>query len=505
MRRSSIVSFFLAVAMFVGTQTPARAEVTLPSFLADHMVIQRNRPVHLWGLADPGEAVTVEFRGHHASTKADTLGQWSLHLPPGEAGGPFTLTIRGKNTIVWNDVLVGDVWIASGQSNMEFQIAKTAWDNSGVQNWQQVLASADAPNLRIISMAKKFSEYPMTDATSSGWSACTPTSVADFSAVGYFFARNIMAHEHIPVGIIEADWGGTPAEAWTSLDALSANTALMPVFSARAKMMDKETTVLLQQKIATQAAALATAQGKTPAPIPWHPEPDSWAPAELYNAMIAPLVPMPIRGVIWYQGESNTDATRAPVYEHLFATMIQDWRARWKQGDFPFLYAQIAGFNSQDEWAEVRDAQRRDLSLPNTGMAVTIDITGDPNKIHPKDKLDVGNRLALWALDLSYGEHVEDSGPLFRHATLERGHLRVQFDHVGGGLVVHGSQLKGFEVAGDDGKFVPALAAIDGNSVVTANASVAKPKYVRYGWASNPDCNLFNQDGLPASPFSSVP
>ncbi len=505
MRRYSIVSFFLAVAMFVSTQTPARAEVSLPSFLGDHMVIQRNQPVHLWGMADPGEAITVEFRGNHASTKADELGRWSLHLPQGEAGGPFPLTIQGKNTIEWNDILVGDVWVASGQSNMEFQIAQSTWDNSGVQNWKQVIADANVPNLRIISIGKKFSEYPKADAASSGWSVCTPTSVANFSAVGYFFARNIMEHEHVPMGVMEADWGGTPAEAWTSLDALSADTALMPVFSARAKTMDKETTLILQQKTAIQAAAQAKAQGKTPAPIPWHPDPDSWAPAGLYNAMIAPLVPLPIRGVIWYQGESNTDATRAPVYEHLFSTMIQDWSARWNQGDFPFLYVQIAGFNYQDEWAEVRDAQRRVLSLPNTGMAVTVDITGDPDNVHPKDKLDVGNRLALWALDISYGEHVEDSGPLFLHAVSEHKHMRVQFDHASGGLVVHGQQLKGFEVAGADEKFVPAQATIVKDNVVASSTDVSKPKYVRYGWASSPDCNLFNQAGLPASPFTSIP
>ncbi len=489
---------------FCACSLPALANITVPNVLANHMVIQRDRPVHLWGMADPGEVVTVDFRDNHASTVTDTLGRWSLYLPPGEAGGPFPLTLHGKNTITWNDILVGDVWIASGQSNMEFMIAQTAWSNSGVFDWKNVLAAANVPNLRLLQIHKTYAMYPMADVASSGWSACTPTTAANFSAVGYFFAREIMDHEHVPVGIIEADWGGTPAESWTSLDALSADAGLMPVFAARAQSMDQEVTRTLQTQADERAAALAKEQGKTPPPIPWHPDPQSWAPAGLFNGMIAPLIPLPIRGVIWYQGESNTDASRAPIYQKLFTSMIQDWRTHWAQGNFPFLFVQIANFNSDDEWAQVREAQRKALSLPNTGMAVTIDI-GNPDDVHPKDKQDVGHRLALWALDIAYGEHGEDSGPLFRQAVPENGKMHVWFDHAESGLDVHGKQLEGFEVAGADKKFVPAQAQVQGDSVVASSASVPNPKYVRYAWASNPTCNLFNHDGLPASPFSSIP
>ncbi len=491
------------IGMLLGLNGSLCANVTLPGFLTDHMVIQRDRPVHIWGMADPGETVTVQFRGNHASIHADILGRWSLHLPQGNAGGPFSLTIQGNNTIVWNDVLVGDVWIAAGQSNMEFQLAKTEWDNSGVQNWQQIVAKANAQNLRLVSIGKRYADYPMSDVATSSWSVCTPATASHFSAVAYFFGREILAHENIPIGIVEADWGGTPAEAWTSLDALSTDARLMPVFAAHAKMMDHEETWALQTEVATKAAQVAKTQGKTQPSIPWHPDPESWPPSALYNAMIAPLLPMPIGGVIWYQGESNTDAMRAPVYARLFLAMIQDWRANWAQGDFPFLFTQIANFTSADAWPTVREAQREALTLPNTGMAVTIDI-GDAYNIHPEDKQDVGYRLALLARDISYGEHIEDSGPLFEKATPEHGRMRMWFNHAEGGFAVHGTSLRGFEVAGANGKFYPAYAKVDGDSIIAFSASVARPMYVRYGWASNTNRSLYNHDGLPASPFTSI-
>jgi sialate O-acetylesterase len=219
--------------------------------------------------------------------------------------------------------------------------------------------------------------------------------------------------------------------------------------------------------------------------------------------MIAPFTPLPIRGVIWYQGESNTDDDRAPIYANLFQTMIRDWRAHWAQGDCPFLFVQIANFNTTgDGWPIVRDAQRKTLALANTGMAVTIDI-GDSHNIHPRDKADVGHRLALWARVLSYGEHIEDSGPLFRQAVPERNSMRVWFDHATGGVIAKGGELHGFEVAGVDGKFVPATARVDGSTVLVSSTAVASPVYVRYGWAADPKCNLYNGDDLPASPFTS--
>jgi sialate O-acetylesterase len=468
------------------------------------MVIQRDKPVHLWGNADPQEQVDVEFRGNRASAVADALGQWSVYLPPGAAGGPFDLTIQGKNQIAFHDILVGDVWVASGQSNMEFPMGLNHSWRFGVNNMDAEIAKAKYPLLRLFHVDMQHAEYPMADAEARTWTAVTPESVADFSAVAYFFGSEILERENIPVGLIESDVGGTPAEAWTSMDALTADAALMPVLAAWAPQADGE--VARQQKVALMRRAYqeAVSQGAQPKP---YDDPRSAffsAPAQLFNAMIAPLTPFPIRGVIWYQGESNTGKARAPIYGRLFQTMITDWRKQWGQGDFPFLFVQIANFNSSDDWATVRDAQRRTLSLANTGMAVTVDV-GDATNVHPRDKQDVGHRLALWARALSYGEHIEDSGPLFRQAVPEKGQMHVWFDHAGSGLVAKGGDLTGFELAGSDGVFVSAAAAIEGDTVVVSSPGIPAPVYVRYGWASNPQCNLFNADGLPASPFTSAP
>jgi sialate O-acetylesterase len=303
--------------------------------------------------------------------------------------------------------------------------------------------------------------------------------------------------------VIEASWGGTPAEAWTSLDALSADASLMPVFRYRAHMMDAESTTLLNLQKMQAEVDRKIAEGQS-ASMPWHPDPDSWAPGALFNGMIAPLLPLPIRGVIWYQGESNTDAEQAPVYSRLFTTLIEDWRAKWKIGDFAFLFVQIANYGHAEAWPSIREAQRKSLALANTGMAVTIDI-GETEQIHPSDKQDVGHRLALLARAIAYGEHVEDSGPLFRQAAAEGTQMRIWFDHAESGLIAKDGQLKGFEVAGADGRFVPARAEISGDSVIASSPSVKKPLYIRYGWAADPQCNLFNRDELPASPFTSQP
>jgi sialate O-acetylesterase len=465
------------------------------------MVLQRDRPIHIWGSASPGEHVSVSFHGREGNSVADGLGRWGLYLDPVPAGGPFTLTVRGKNTITYTDVLVGDLWIASGQSNMEFPMGKTAWTN-GVQGSQQEIAKANLPRLRLFHVKDVASDYPLDDVTAQPWTACTPQSIANFSAVAYYFGRELLAKEGVPIGLIEADWGGTPAEAWTSLSALSSDPSLMPVFAAEAQMMVDESTVLLQQKKEQQETKKAKAEGKALPKFHWHPDPNSWAPARLFNAMIAPLTPLPIRGVIWYQGESSTDPLRAPVYARLFQTMIGDWRKQWKQGDLPFLFVQIANFRPGTDWPPVREAQRKALVLRNTGMAVTIDI-GDPDNVHPTDKKDVGHRLALWARALSYGEKVEDSGPLFRQAAPVGTQMRVWFDHTQSGLVSQCGELRWFEVAGSDGKFVPAKATIEGQTVLASGADVPAPVSVRYGWAADPACNLYNGDGLPASPFTS--
>jgi sialate O-acetylesterase len=491
------ISFVLFAFAFLFSVS-AHADVTLPSVLAEHMVVQRGLPVHVWGAAAPREGVSVTFRGETRSTSADDLGRWSLYLSPGEAGGPFQMTVKATNTISLNDVLVGDVWVASGQSNMEFPM-------KALTNADAEIAAAEYPKIRIFRVEHRPSDFPRFDVEAKTWVACNPESVTDSSAVAYYFARDIQRRMNIPIGLVQSFWGGTPAESWTSLRALSADASLMPVFAARSQVAEKRKydLLLLQQEESDfqRAVEQAKSDGKPAPSRSWHPDFAAWAPAALYNGMIAPLTPFGIRGVIWYQGEANSGPERAPLYARLFQTLIHDWRSAWGEGDFPFLFVQIANWNTapEDLWPEVRDAQRHALELQNTGMAVTIDI-GDPDDIHPKNKLDVGLRLALAARAITYGEKIEWSGPVFRQVTTEEHSLRVWFSHANG-LAAKGAALTGFEIAGIDGKYSPADAKIDGTSVIVSSAAVQTPVSVRYGWAANPNCNLFNKEGLPASPF----
>lgn len=497
---------FLALLVSAAS-VPMWAQVTLPSILSSHMVLQRDLPVHIWGLAAAGEAIQVSFRGEDRTTTAGPLGRWSVYLTPGEAGGPFSLTVKGKpanapaapaDSVSIDDVLVGDVWIASGQSNMEFEMSKAATAD-------QDLPHAANPRIRLLIVKKKASEYPKGDVETTGWAASTPETARDFSAVAWYFARDIEQKEDVPVGVIDSTWGGTVAEAWTRMAALGADAALAPLFVSWGKMTEHEEDALLAAKSEQRLRAEAKAAGKPEPQFPWHPELLSWGPGMLWNGMIAPLTPFPIRGVIWYQGESNSAVARAPLYQRVFSTLIEDWRHQWGVGEFPFLYVQISNFKSSpaEDWAELREQQLKTLALRNTAMAVTIDI-GNPDNVHPSDKVDVGARLALAARALTYGESIPYSSPIFRQATPEGPAIRVWFDHSAGGLSAKGGALTGFEVAGEDGKFVPAIAKIDGATVVASSDAVAEPKFVRYGWANSPDCNLFNGIGLPASPFTSA-
>ena len=490
--------------------TAASAQVTLPKILASHMVVQRDLPVHLWGLASAGEEVRATFRGATRSVKAGPLGRWSLYLPPGEAGGPFQLVVTGRPTsgdtdaapdqiIALDDVLVGDVWVASGQSNMEFELRKAA-------TAAEDLPQAANPRIRLLTVKRHAAEFPQDDADTEGWAASTPETARDFSAVAWYFAREIEQREHVPVGVIDSTWGGTVAEAWTRMAALGADAALAPVFVNWGRMTERESDALMRDKDEDRQRAEAKTQGKPEPQFPWHPQLASWGPGQLYNGMITPLTLFPIRGVLWYQGESNSIIERNPnLYGRIFSTLIQDWRRQWGVGDFPFLYVQISNFTSSpiEDWAIIREQQLKTLALSNTAMVVTIDI-GDPGNVHPTDKLDVGLRLALAARALSYGEDISYSGPIFRQATPEGTSIRVWFEHHAKGLMAKGGELTGFEVAGEDGKFVPATARIDGNTVLASSDAVPEPRFVRYGWANSPQCNLFNGLGLPASPFSST-
>jgi len=493
----------LTALLLAGAPALLLANVTLPAILSSHMVVQRDQPIHLWGWANPDEKVSAEFNGAQRSTAAGKLGRWDLFLPPQSAGGPYALTIKGENAIQLEDVLVGDVWFASGQSNMEMPLA--GFPNSAVvTNAAEEIRNANQPNIRLLLIHKKASDFPLVDYEPTSWTACTAETAAKFSAVAYFFGKQIAEREHVPIGLIDSTWGGTPAEAWTSMAGLAADSSLMPVFAEWSSFSSQqgETARLIESEKREDEAARKANQ-----PLPkhnWHPDAASWQPAALFNAMVAPALDFHIKGVIWYQGESNASAERGNLYEKVFPALIADWRTHWHQGDFPFLFVQIANFKagSLDTWPIVREAQRRTLSVANTAMAVTTDI-GDPDNVHPANKQDVGARLALAARKLAYGEDVEDSGPAYRENAVEGNDLRLWFDHTAGGLLAKGDVLKGFEIAGDDRHFMHAEARIEGNSVLVSCDGVPHPKFVRYGWANAPVVNLYNGQGLPASPFTS--
>lgn len=482
------------------------AQITLPRILADHMVMQRDLPVHVWGMAPPGEAVSVVFRGETQSAAADRLGRWSVYLKPGAAGGPFDLTVKGtaatgntsEPSITLKDVLVGDVWVASGQSNMEFEMRKAATAAAD-------LPHADNPRIRLLIVKKRASDFPQDDTDTDGWAVSSPESAKEFSAVAWYFAREIEQREHIPVGVIDSTWGGTVAESWIRLTALGEDASLNPLFYSRGKMLDREVESQLELKDEERQTKAAAAQGQPAPKFNWHPPLASWGPGLLYNGMIAPLTPLPIRGVIWYQGESNSALERFNIYDRVMRNLIEDWRRQWSVGAFPFLYVQISNFKSspKEDWASLRQQQVKTLGLVNTAMAVTIDI-GNPDDVHPTDKLDVGQRLARAARALCYGEKVEYFGPMFRQVTPEGTSIRVWLDHAKG-LTAKGGAVTGMEVAGSDGQFSPATATIQGETLLVTSPAVSNPVNVRYGWSNSPQCNLFNAEGLPASPFTSAP
>jgi sialate O-acetylesterase len=416
-------------------------------------------------------------------------------IPPVESAGSDP---GAASSTVIHDILVGDVWVASGQSNMEFPMSRAATAAAD-------LPQAANPRIRLLMVDKRASDYPQDDADTDGWAVSSPDSAKDFSAVAWYFAREIEQREHVPVGVIDSTWGGTVAESWVRLTALGEDASLNPLFASRGKMLDKAPDTEYQIKEEQRQRDEAKAQNKPAPDFPWHPPLASWGPGLLFNGMIAPLTPLPIRGAIWYQGESNSALERFPLYNRIMRTLIEDWRRQWGVGAFPFLYVQISNFKSspREDWASLRQQQVETLGLKNTAMAVTIDI-GNPDDVHPTDKIDVGHRLALAARHLSYGEPVEYWGPMFRQATPEGSGIRVWLDHAQG-LTPKGGEVTGFEVAGADEKFYSATVRIEGDTVIASSPDVAAPVYVRYGWANSPQCNLFNGEGLPASPFTSAP
>ncbi len=481
----------------------AGAEIKLPNILSDHAVLQREAPVRVWGWATPGARLKIGFHAQSLVATADELGEWTAWLMPEHAGGPYSLIIdggpqEGKKEL--RDVLVGDVWIASGQSNMEMPLRGFP-PTASVQNSEKEIAAANNPMLRLLLVEHKSSDVPLQDVAGQ-WSQCTPETAREFSAIAYMFGREIAQEEHVPIGLIDATWGGTPIDSWLSLDTLGNDPALWPAFSNRAKFADQQTNLNAQIASENAAAASAKAAGRPVPTHPWHPEESSWLPAGLYNGMIAPLMNESIKGFLWYQGETDSAPTRAPHYSTLFPALIEDWRAHFGQGNLPFLFVQISSFHSPGEyWGMVRDAQRRTLFVTNTAMAVSLDV-GNPENVHPADKQTVARRLALAARGLVYGEPVAYASPLFREATTEPGAIRVWFDNANG-LRFANKSMEGFEVAGSDHQFVPASAMIQGETIVVSAPGVPNPRYVRYGWSNVVQNWFYNSAGLPGSTFTS--
>ena len=505
------VRLFLFLIVFASACQPsASAAVQLPNLFSDHAVLQRDQPVRIWGWGQSGENVTVRFHGQTVTAVTDPAGNWEAWLTPEAAGGPYTLTVTGDATgtpLSLQDILVGDVWLASGQSNMEFPLAGFNGANPApLKDGEKEIAAATHPRIRLLVQKKATSTVPLSQG-SDGWTECTPETARHFSAVAYFFGRDLSEREKVPIGLIDTTWGGTPAHSWISPQAL-ASAELTSVFIDGGAIAQEQGRADQTKANYAREDALLQAAGK---PVSAHPRiaddhGGSWAPGTLFNAMIAPYTRYAIKGVIWYQGETDSEARRVPYYHRVFSTLISDWRHQWGEGDFPFLFVQISSFGSTAPgWPLVRDAQRRTLALRNTAMAVTLDV-GLPGNVHPPDKQTVSNRLALGARALVYGEKIEYSSPEFLQATTAPNAIRVWFTHAEG-LTTRGQPVGGFEVAGDDHIFMPATATIEkvgaSETVLVASPKIAFPRFVRYDWSGVVTTFLYNSAGLPAGTFTS--
>lgn len=489
----------LLAAVLAASASPAA--LRLAPMFSEHMVLQEGRKVPVWGWADDGTAVAVTIQGRTVSTVARG-GQWRVDLKPLKAGGPMTLTVGTKDeTVQFTDVLVGEVWVCSGQSNMEWPLERSVEPAADI-------ASATNPQIRFFKVPKSRLPEPTTE-IKSAWEVCSPDAAKGFSAVGYYFGRALAAAHGKPVGLVGTYWGGTPAESWTCQGALAAvprlEREIVQPWTARKAGYEQQLAAYNERKAKAREENREFKEQPPRAP---------WAPAELYNGMIAPLLPYAIQGAIWYQGESN--AGQADQYRTLFPTMIQCWRKDWGQGDFPFLAVQLAPWDrnkkrslaeitaapGESDWAELREAQLlATRTLPKVGMAVITDV-GDKDDIHPTKKGPVGERLALLARALAHGERVVHSGPAYRGIRVKDGKAILSFEHSAGGLVAQGGALTGFAICGEDRQWRWAQAEIQkGDTVAVWSAEVPKPVAVRYGWADFPVVNLFNKAGLPASPF----
>lgn len=500
----SPLRLFAVLAVAAGAALNLHAEVRLPAVFSDNMVLQQNAAVPVWGWADDGEVVTVEFRGQKVSATAQN-GKWLVKLNHLKASAePGTLTVATKTkTLTLTNVLVGEVWVCSGQSNMEFQL-------SGADQVAPDIAAATNSLIRLLVVPRLQTNTPQSN-FKGAWTACSPATAAKFSAVGYYFGRSLQAARNVPVGLINSSVGGTLAEQWMSHEALAANpryqTEILAPAAAEQKAHLAELAEAAKKKpvAGKKAARPAARQPKQPR-----------QPSDLYNGMIAPLLPYAITGAIWYQGEANSKTVeQALQYRTLFPDLIRNWRKDWQQDGLTFLCVQLAPWDKfrkrtleeitkspeESGWGVLREAQLNATKvLPKVGIAVITDI-GEKDDIHPKKKAPVGARLALAAQALAYGEKNEFSGPIYRSLKTDGGKIILSFDHVGQGLEARDGALKGFAICGADQKFVWAKAEIAGDTVVVSSPDVAQPVAVRYGWAGFPVVNLWNKDGLPASPF----
>ena len=478
----------LGLSLFLGMVLLPQlwAEVRLPNLFGEGMVVQQAKPVRVWGWADDGEAVQIAFANQAAATVAQA-GRFEVLLDAPPAGGPYRLQVNDR---VIEEVWVGEVWVCGGQSNME-------WPLRSSFEAEKHVAEADNPNIHLFYVPHVRSDTPL-DNVDARWTPCNPETAAGFSAIGYFFGRELAAELKAPIGLISSNWGGTPAESWAREEVLAENPILRELFSQKAVEAARHRMNIVRWKLAVEAAK---AKGENPPGQPW----GYWENCVLYNAMIAPLTPYAIGGAIWYQGESN--AGQPEQYRELFPAMIKNWRDDWGVGDFPFLLVQLAPFMAIEQqpsdpaWAYLREAQLLATKvLPNVGMAVITDV-GEEQDIHPRKKEPVGHRLALLALKMKYGRDIVSSGPEFQSMEIQGNQVVLRFDHVGGGLEARDGALKGFSIAGANRAFQWAEAEIDGDTIVVSHPDVAQPLAVRYGWANYPLGNLWNQDGLPATPF----
>ena len=509
-------TLLLTMGLFMlGAMQVFAGELQVANIFGDNMVLQREKPVRIWGRAHPGEKVTVIFKSQTESVRADWVGKWSLELAPLTADStPASLMVKaGTESVTFSNVLVGEVWLASGQSNMFFPVKSAL-------NADQEIAAANFPDLRLFSVNRISALKPLDDITPGEfvpWQRCTPESIPEFSAVAYYFARDLQQKLGVPVGIIHSSWGGTPIESWMPIDVLQKDPLVQSYlndiydqglyFEARKAEYDEIRAKFDEAK--RVAARAGTEFNQAPPRELAFPGNRKW-PGGLWNAMIYPLAGVTLRGAIWYQGEAN--AGKAHAYRSLFSTMIQTWRDTWGQGDFPFYWVQLANYQlplkepAATFWAELRQAQTETLSLTNTAQALAIDLADpdNPKNIHPHNKQEVGRRLALLARKNIYGESdLVAEGPVYQSHEIRKGKIIVHFDaNDEAGMIVQGERLTGFAIAGADQKWVWAEAELNTDGTVTVwSDEVAAPVAVRYAFETNPLANLYNQSGLPTTPF----